>query len=111
MTGSFKIECLWLLLLGAELPVALPQQTVIKLQLYATRKKKKKERRRRKRSSFLNKLPGEVLQLALLTLCIQIANASLLFLNSEVHLKFHRLNWNWVFLLNFKDSWETNLSF
>lgn len=45
-----------------------------------------------KKSSFVNKLSGEALQLALLTLCIQTVNTSLLLPNSEVHLKIARLN-------------------
>lgn len=44
--------------------MAVPQQTVIKLQLYAARKKKIEK------SSFVNKLSGQTLQLAQITLHI-----------------------------------------
>jgi len=46
LTGSFKIECLWSLLKGAELPVAVPLQTVIKLKLYVARKKKRRRKKK-----------------------------------------------------------------
>lgn len=64
------------------------------------------EKKRGGKSSFVNKLSGEALQLALLTFCSQNVNTSFLLPNSEVHSNIARRN---CFIFYFKYSWETQL--
>lgn len=67
--------------------MAVPQQTVIKL-LYAARKKKRKKM---EKSSFVNKLSGQALKCALITLYFLKVNIILHLQSSDVYLKIARL--------------------